>query len=49
MQRSRVRMTSRTKMRRSQIKLVWAAVVLLGMLVHNNWQIIAIEKHCNIN
>ena len=42
-------MTRRTKMWRSQIKLVWAAVVLLGMLVHNNWQLIATEKHCNIN
>lgn len=25
-------------------KLVWAAVVLLGMLVHNKWQLIAIRS-----
>ncbi len=37
-------MTSRTKIWRSQSKLVWAAVVLLGMLVHNKWQLIAIRS-----
>ncbi len=44
MWRSRVRMTRRMKIWRSQSKLVWAAVVLLGMLVHNKWQLIAIRS-----
>jgi hypothetical protein len=30
-----MRMTRRMKIWMSQIELVWAAVVLLGMLVHN--------------
>ena len=37
-------MTRRTKIWRSQSKLVWAADVLLGMLVHNKWQLIAIRS-----
>jgi hypothetical protein len=38
-----MRITRRMKIWTSQIELVWAAVVLLGMLVHNNWQLIAIR------
>jgi hypothetical protein len=37
-------MTRRMKIWMSQIELVWAAAVLLGMLVHNNWQLITIGK-----
>ncbi len=37
-----MRMRRRMKIWTSQIELVWAAVVLLGMLVHNNWQLNAI-------